>query len=58
MSSGRMKLRRRICSPDRSSARAAESITDSMAKTLAGRATPRYGPAGAVFVATPRTVQS
>ena len=50
-------LRRRIPIASVPSARAAESNIASIANTLAGRATPRYGPDGAVFVATPRTVQ-
>ena len=57
MSWGRMTLRRRISTASIPSLVAASSNTVSMAKTLAGRATPRYGPDGAVFVATPRTVQ-
>jgi hypothetical protein len=57
MSSGVITLRRRISIASRPSRAAAASNIASIANTLAGRATPRYGPDGAVLVATPRTVQ-
>src|SRR5213593_3880963 len=49
-----MKLRSRISVGSIRSRRAARSIKPSITNTAGGRPTPRYGPSGALLVATPR----